>query len=236
MSKLSNRIFLFAVLLYFAKVNVAIGGVPAVHYGADWRPFDVRSCTIKALEAMRDQNFIEITRTPTSAWGVNEQSFVLVRCIRQNLGVFIEVFAASWSNQEAERLRNQIRISVFDARIPDKNVLYPDHIDSDSGVFGGQPRRQRNYPSVHWGYDSRPKSLQGCISGAKLAMHKNGLQSTPNGNILWGTSSNVVVLVSCTPIDRGVSILVIAASDDGATAERFRNDVRKITFDSVLFD
>jgi hypothetical protein len=49
--------------------------------------------------------------------------------------------------------------------------------------------------------------------------------------MLWGTSPGVLVLVSCVPVDGGVSILVATTSYDGATAERFRNDVRTITFD-----
>jgi hypothetical protein len=236
MSSLWNRTALLTLLLCFATANVAIAGVPAVHFGADWRPFDVRTCAVKAMRAMQAQNFIEGTRTPDGAWGFNEQSVVLVRCIPQNQGVYIEVLAASRSSQEAERLRNEIRISVFDARRPDLRVLHPDHFNSDSGAFSG-PRRLRNYPPLHWGYDNRPKSLRACMSGAKLAMNRSGLHSSPNGNsIVWGTSSNVVVIVACTPIVRGVSILVAATSDDGQVAERYRNNIRKIAFDSVSFD
>jgi len=49
-------------------------------------------------------------------------------------------------------------------------------------------------------------------------------------------SPRVVVLVSCVPIDGGVSILVAATSFDSKIAERFRNDVRTITFDTILLD
>jgi hypothetical protein len=52
---------------------------------------------------------------------------------------------------------------------------------------------------------------------------------------MWGTSGNATALVSCVPITRGVSILVAATSEDGALAEKLRNDIRKVTFDSVAF-
>jgi hypothetical protein len=183
------------------------------------------------MDAMQDQNFIEGTREANIAWGFNEQSAVLVRCTPLNGGTFIEVLAVSRSGEEAERLRNEIRISVFDDRRPDPGVLHVDHFNNDSGAFGN-PRRIRNYPSLHWGYDTRPKSQGACLSDAALAMQKYGLQMTAGGNsVVWGTSSDVTVVVSCTPIASGVSILVAAASDDAATAERFRNDIREIAFD-----
>ena len=228
------------VLVATAGVTIAAlpaaASVPAVHFGSDWRPFDVRTCTTKAMDAMRAQNFIEGTKEPTSAWGFDEQSIALVHCIPHGQGVFIEVLVASRSGQEAERLRNQIRISVFDERRPDFNVLQVDHFDTDSGAFGPQTR-PRNFPPLHWGFDSRPKSLVACVNGAKLAMSMRGLQSTPNGDsLVWGTSGEVTVLVECVPIQAGVSILVAATSADGQVAERFRNDIRTIVFDSVPFD
>jgi hypothetical protein len=156
---------------------------------------------------------------------------VLVHCIPLNQGVYIEVLAVSHSSGEAERLRNQIRISVFDDRRPDLSVLPVSGFNSDSGAFGPQTRR-RNAPQLHWGFDHRPKSLEACVSSAKLAMKTKGLQSTTSGNsIVWGQSSDVTVLVKCLPIPGGVSILVAATSDDSATAERFRNEIRVITFD-----
>jgi hypothetical protein len=222
--------------MFVAMPTVAFAQAPAVHFGSDWRPMDVRSCTIKAMDAMQAQNFIEGTRTGEAAWGFNEQSIVLVHCVPQNRGVHIQVLAASWSGQEAERLRNQIRISVFDNRRPNLGVLHPDGFNNDSGVFGPQ-RRPRNFPSMHWGYDTRPKSLGACVNAAKLAMHRTGLQGSPGGQaLIWGKSARVTVLVECVPVQGTMSILVAAASGDGQVAERFRNDVRKITFDTVAID
>jgi len=225
--------------LFVAMPTVAFAQAPAVHFGSDWRPMDVRTCTTKAMDALRAQDFIEGTKAANSAWGFNEQSIVLVHCVPQNegetKGVHIQVLAASRSGQEAERLRNQVRESVFDGRRPDLNVLHPDHFNTDSGAFG--PRhRARNYPSLHWGYDTRPKSLGACVNAAKLAMHRTGMRAAPGQTLVWGTSSRVTVLVECAPIGGTMSILVAAASADGQVAERVRNDVRKITFDAVAID
>ncbi len=172
------------------------------------------------------QNFITGTRTPPTAWGYDEQSIVprALRCA-ESQGVYIEVLAASRSGDEAERLRNEIRTSVFDDRRPD--TLPVDHFSVDDLSLVSSA------PALHWGFDFRPKSLDDCMSAASLAMDQNGLAASQSGeSVLWGTSPSVVVLVSCVPVDGGVSILVAAASYDGATAERFRNDVRTITFDS----
>ena len=208
-------------------------GVPLVHFGADFRPMSVDQCSRKAMDAMFAQQFIEGTRSPGFAWGYNEQSLVFVHCVEVNQGVNIEVFAASRSGAEAERLRNEIRISVFDDRRPEEaahhNGFRIDNFDN--------PKRANNPPPTHWGFDTRPKSLRGCMSAARLAMHKTGLAASAGGPaLLFGTSPRVVVLVSCVPIDGGVSILVAATSFDGKIAERFRNDVRTITFDAVLLD
>ncbi len=208
-------------------------GLPSVQFGADFRPMSEDQCSRKAMDAMFDQKFIEGTRSPGFAWGYNEQSLVLVHCVAVNQGVNIEVYAASRSDAEAERLRNEIRISVFDDRRPEESAHHNgfkiDNFDN--------PKRANNSPPVHWGFDTRPKSLRGCISAAKLAMHKTGLTPTVGGTaLLFGSSPRVVVLVSCVPIESGVAILVAATSYDGAIAERFRNDVRTITFDSVLLD
>ena len=218
-SKVPNRVFVEAA--------------PAAHFGADFRPMTVDTCTKKAYDAMSDQKFSEGRFAGPSVWGFNANSFVLVRCVSQNGGVFIEVFAASRSNSEAERLRNEIRIRVFDGRAPNPDVDYP-------GFFSVRPfsgERVENHPPVHWGYDTRPKSVQSCMSAAKLAMSRTGLTSSTIGDsVMWGLSRGVTVLVSCVPIETGVSILVAATSQDSAMAEDFRNRVRTITFDSPVFD
>jgi hypothetical protein len=213
-SKVPNRVFVEAP--------------PAVHFGADFRPMNVDSCTKKAMDAMWDQKFFEGTRSGPTAWGFNAESLVLVRCVPQNLGVFIEVFAASRSHSEAERLRNEIRISVFDSRVPGDRIY---HNGFGVGPYNGT--RAEYHPPVHWGFDTRPRSVHGCMNGAKLAMSRTGLTSSPVGdNLMWGMSRGVTVLVSCVAIEAGVSILVAATSQDSATAEDFRNRVRTITFDS----
>jgi hypothetical protein len=234
-----KRVIPFAIFVCFARANVALANGPFVHFGADWRPLDVLSCTIKAMEAMREQDFIEGNRALDTVWGYNEQSIVLVRCVPQDQGVYIEVLATSQSNEEAERLRNQIRISVFDDRRPDLEDSHEEHFNNntDIGPLGTNdpefyPPRQSNLPQMHWGHDTRSKSLASCLSSAKLAMAIYKLESTTDSSIVWGTSSNVTVIVSCVPIPSGVSILVAAISEDGATAERFRNDIRTVTFDS----
>ena len=219
-----------AALLFFAYAKAAIAA-HAAHFGDDFRPMDVLSCTVKAMDAMQEQNFIEGTKDGGVAWGFNEQSVVFVRCVPVNQGVDIEVLAVSQSSGEAERLRNQIRIRVFDERRPNLSVLHVDHFNNDSGAFG-PITRVRNAPPMHWGFDHRPKSLEACVSSAKLAMQKKGLPITTGGDsVVWGQSSDVTVLVKCLPIPGGVDILVAAASDVGATAEKFRNEIRIITFD-----
>lgn len=219
-----------AGLLCLASADVAIAA-PAAQFGDDFRPMNVLSCTIKAMDAMQKENFIEGKMEGEAAWGFDEQSVVLVHCIPVNQGVDIEVLVVSHSGEEAERLRNQIRISVFDDRRPNLSVLPISGFNSDSGAFGPQKRR-RNAPQLQWGFDHRPKSLETCVSSAKSAMQTKGLQSTSSGNsIVWGQSSDVTVLVKCLPIPGGVSILGAATSDDATTAERFRNEIRVITFE-----
>jgi hypothetical protein len=219
-----------AALLCLANTNVATAA-PAAQYGDDFRPMDARSCTIKAMDAYQNQKFIEGRMDGEVAWGFNEESVVLVRCVAVNQGVNIQVLAVSHSAAEAERLRNQIRISVFDDRRPNLSVLPVSGFNNDSGAFGPQTRK-RNAPSLQWGFDHRPKNLEACMSSAKLAMQKKGLQSSTGGDsVVWGQSNDVAVLVKCLPIPGGVSILVAATSDAAATAERFRNDIRVITFD-----
>jgi hypothetical protein len=54
--------------------NIEVAAAPAVHFGADSRSFDVRTCTTKGMDAMQAQNFIKGTKAPNSAWGFNRPS------------------------------------------------------------------------------------------------------------------------------------------------------------------
>jgi hypothetical protein len=222
-----------ALLCWFAALPcIANAAAPAMHFGADWRPLDLHTCTGEAMQAMIRQRFIGANREPAYTSGFNEQSVVLVRCVEQGKGVHIEVLAISHSSQEAERLRNQIRTSVFGARLASADMLFPTLFNGDSAVPGHAPPRPINHPQLHWGADTRPKSQQACVRDAAVAMARSGLQASVNGTALvWGRSNQAAVLVSCVPIPTGVSIMVAAASDDSALAERLRNAVRSWTFD-----
>ncbi len=218
---------LAAVLLTGAG---AANAAPNAQYGDDFRPMDARSCTGKTMDELQARNFIEGTNDGGLAWGYNEQSVVLVRCVPMNNGVEIEVLAISRSAAEAERLRNEIRIRVFDERRPAPGVLQVGHFNTDSGAFG-PITRARSQPPTQWGFDHRSKSLVACANDAKSAMQSNRLAiSTGGDSVVWGQSNDAVVMVKCLPIQGGVDILVVAASESAATAERLRNDIRIVTF------
>jgi hypothetical protein len=197
-------------------------------YGDDFRQMDVKSCSTKAIDALSEQKFIEGNNDGQVVWGFDEQSVVLVRCVPYNNGVWIEVLAASRSPAEAERLRNIIRIRVFDARRTPRDMLAVTRFNGD-GL--NRVKRPRTQPAAHWGYDHRPKSLAACTDDAKAAMQKSGLAISTSGNsVVWGQSGSALALVKCLSIPSGVDILVFATSDVSATAETYRNNIRILTF------
>lgn len=214
-------------LLFCLTSTVALARAPNMQFGADWRPMDIKTCKGEALEAMRKLNFIRGASQQAESSGFDPQTFVLVHCIEQKQGVYIEVLAASHSAKEAERRRNEVRTMVFGARRAPADMIYPDKFVP----FDDAGARAPHYPTMHWGYDSRPKSQQACVAAARNAILDHGLKSSIIGlSTVWGTSAAGNVLVSCVPITQGVSILVAATSDDSATAERLRNEIRTATF------
>ena len=196
---------------------------PFIHMGADWRKMSVWDCKNKSAQAMQDnERFIHTDRTGNQTWGDNGRTFVLVSCNPINDSIYIVVAAAGDDNVEAERLRNSIRKHVFDA--PPPVARYPDHYNS------GSPPGP-HVPAMHWGFDSRPKDLNGCVASAQRAMTANGLsESVSDIRGVWGVNNSVAVFADCLPIPPGVFIHIVSTSYDSGEAERYRNAVRAITF------
>jgi len=214
------------ILSGFGMTSSALAQRPAMHLGSDWRAMSVADCTYKAMNFMERERFINGTKTGNQAWGFNEKTIVLVYCTPQNNGVYISVVAASHDSGEAERMRNRVREYVFNEFRPTPETPpAPDFFDE----FDATPPRARNYPAMHWGSDSRPRTFEACISDAKSAMRIKDLQVTASSgsSVVWGSNADVIVLVQCIAVDNGVRILVAAA---GQNAERYRNDIREFVF------
>src|SRR5215471_3064255 len=219
----------------WAISSFAWAQAPAMHMGSDWRTMSIWDCKNKAAQAMQDnENFLHTDRSGDQTWGYNEKTIVLVSCVSMGKSVYILVAAASQDSAEAERIRNSVRSHVFDAPAP--AARYPDHYDANSIALGGE-RRSGHPPAMHWGSDYRPKSIAGCVGGARLAMSRMGLQSSVSDqSVVWGSNSELVAFVDCAPMERGVYIHVVVAAADTSVAERYRNEIRQITFNSIQFD
>lgn len=225
--QIKHFLTLVAACACVAHAGLALARAPSMQFGADWRPLDIKTCKGEAVESMRKLGFIRGTSQQAESSGFDPQTFVLVHCIPQKQGVYIEVLAASHSSAEAERRRNQVRTMVFGAKRAPAAMIYPDKFVP----FDDAGARSPNYPIMHWGYDTRQKSQQACVAAARNAILDHSLKSSIIGlSVVWGTSPTATVLVSCVPITQGVSILVAATSDDSATAERLRNEIRIATF------
>jgi hypothetical protein len=108
-----------------------------------------------------------------------------------------------------------------------------------SSGFGVASNALAQAPAMHFGSDFRPKTLARCINHAKFAMQRNNagqLRMTQSGNAVFGTGPDVSVVVTCTEVNGGVVIQVVAASPDSSIAERYRNEVRIVAFDAKDFD
>lgn len=223
-----------AALLPMQLPSQAQTQAPFMHLGGDWRGMNSNECTGKAVKAMYSKNFIEGSRSGITASGFNENSIVLVYCVPMRDGVYISVISASQNNAEAARLRNEIRELIFNA--PSSNGNYLDYFNLDSGAFGGRTRA-RNYPAMHWGGDWRQMSVPTCSYNAKDAMRKNNLSIQDDGNgDVWGVGGDSVALVSCTPNNNKVYIVVVVASQRSKAAEALRNQIREAVMNRSLFD
>jgi hypothetical protein len=192
---------------------------PAVHVGSDFRNMSAAECALKAVEAMGvQQNFIHAEVAGPDAWGYDERSFVMVHAVPIRDGVQIFVVAFSTDSGEAERLRNAVRVHVF-------NGPYNSRIAST--INTSDTSRRRGPLMLHWGNFNKQATEGAFRSCAVSAMARSGLHSSASGNqVIYGTSPNATVVALGVGLPRTARVLVIAASADSQTAERLRNDVR----------
>jgi hypothetical protein len=82
---------------------------------------------------------------------------------------------------------------------------------------------------MHLGSFNWDGSLDQAVQAAVQAMQQAGLKVTSPKNAVetWGGSDKVVVVVTCAPLDKlKTRIVVIATSTDNDTAAFFRSDIR----------
>jgi hypothetical protein len=91
-------------------------------------------------------------------------------------------------------------------------------------------------PAVQVGSDWRRMNLNQCATNARTAMRRENLAMSADGGLVWGTSGNSVVMVHCIPMNGGVFIEVVAASQNSQTAEHYRNAIRSYVFDTRQID
>lgn len=225
--------FLIAVAALATWPSFGFAQPPAMHMGSDWRSMSVWDCKNKAAQVFQDkERVLRMERSGDQTWAYTGKTIALVSCVRLGNSLYIVVAAASRDSVDAERMRNEVRTHVFDAPAP--TARYPDHYNADSAALGGG-----NKPpplAMHWGNDSRPKSVAQCVASARLAMSQLNLRESVSGPIVWGTTNDVIAFVDCAPGGRGAYMHVVAASADSGLAEHYRNEIRRITFDSVLID
>jgi len=83
---------------------------------------------------------------------------------------------------------------------------------------------------VQFGSDTRPMSLQTCISCSQQALSTEGMSPQRAGNITTGRNNNGVVMVTCAPESNGSFIVVTGISNVAGMAEGLRNRVREHVF------
>lgn len=212
-----------ALLLLCCSQSYA--AAPAVQVGSDFRKIGILDCTLKALEAMGDeQNFIHAQIDGPDAWGYDERSFVMVHAVPIRDGVEIFVVAFSTDNREAERLRNAIREHVFNGSLRPSRLP----IENFPKSYQTTDANRRQCPlAVHFGNFNKVATEPVFQSCARSAMARNGLhESTSDNQIIYGMSGTSAVVALGVGRPRGTQVLVIAASEDSSEAERLRNEVR----------
>jgi hypothetical protein len=82
--------------------------------------------------------------------------------------------------------------------------------------------------AVQWGSFSKGFSMQESLQTAEEAMHAQGFQILETkGIVRIGDKANVILQVSCAPIDANSTAIVVSAySNDSSAAELARNEVR----------
>lgn len=229
----ASLIVIIATLLLCCSYGYA--SAPAVHVGSDFRQMGALECTLKALEAMgNQQNFIHAEIAGPDAWGYDERSFVMVHAVPIRDGVAIFVAAFSTDNREAERLRNAIREHVFNGSLRASRLPF----ENFPKVYQTTDANRRRGPlAVHWGNFNKVATEPVFQSCARGAMARNGLHETASGNqIIFGINSSTAVVALGVGLPRGTQVLVIAASGDSKEAERLRNEVRTSIVGCVSFD
>lgn len=91
-------------------------------------------------------------------------------------------------------------------------------------------------PAVQVGSDWRRMSLNQCATNARVAMSRENLAMSADGGLVWGSNANSVVMVHCIPMNNGVFIEVVAASQNSQTAEHYRNVIRTYVFNARPID
>ncbi len=207
---------------------------PTVFIGSDYRKMTVDMCMLKAMEAMiYQQHFIEARVNGSDTWGYNEKSFVLVHAVVIDDRVEIFVVAFSTLSQEAERLRNAIRVHVFDGAY---NPNMPKDYKDNHG------RKQPPF-FIRWSHLQMVGELTGTEnwfhSCAISAMSSNHLKETHTGNqIIFGkdeTGSVVVIGVGLqkvtfngvVPVTQNITpVIVIASSAYVEIAGKLKDKVK----------
>ncbi len=225
--------YLFIVAAFVTWPSIALAQPPAMHMGADWRKMSVWDCNNKTAQAFQDkEHVLRMERSGNQTWAYTAKTIALVSCVPLGNSLYILVAAASRDSVEAERMRNEVRTHVFDAPAPTSR--YPDHYDANSSALGGGGYSPPL--AMHWGSDSRPKSVYQCVASARYAMSQLNLHESVSGRVVWGTTNDVTAFVDCAPGGRGAHMHVVVASADSGLAEHYRNEIRRVTFDSVLID
>jgi hypothetical protein len=85
--------------------------------------------------------------------------------------------------------------------------------------------------SAHWGVFFKGGSAGSITGQADYALHRRGfnlwMPASERRSVVIGSKGNVVVTVSCIPMSRGnTRIVVVAVSPDPAAAEAERNAIR----------
>jgi hypothetical protein len=83
---------------------------------------------------------------------------------------------------------------------------------------------------IHWGFDSRPVTLDTCRKCAMQELASEGMPPQDSGNVIFGSNNDGNVLVTCVPQNNGSFIMVTGISNVPGMAEKLRNKVRERVF------
>jgi hypothetical protein len=95
-----------------------------------------------------------------------------------------------------------------------------------------------NRPAWHSGGFSKKATLKTSLNFARTALEREHLKILyQDGNTLIAGNDNVIAQVSCSPVDKAKTWVVVSAySNDSSLAEGTRNRVREYVVKTVLID